>query len=65
MQPQNQPKLPPAMQWRRTNRLVEEDRQSQSTRSMLDEEDDDENLIVDVENTDQKPGGIYVPNFEV
>lgn len=52
------------MRWRRTNRLVDEDRQSNSTRSMLDEEDEDENLIIDVENTDQKPG-VYVPNFEV
>lgn len=59
-------KLPPAMQWRQNNRLMDEDGHSISTRSMLDEEDD-ENLIVDVENTDQPAGtnGMYVPNFEV
>lgn len=46
-------KLPPAMQWRQNNRLMDEE--------------DDENLIVDVENTDQPAGtnGMYVPNFEV
>jgi hypothetical protein len=59
-------KLPPAMQWRQNNRLMDEDNRSTSTRSMLDE-DEDENLIVDVENTDQPAGsgGMYVPNFEV
>jgi hypothetical protein len=45
---------------------MDEDGRSVSTRSMLDEEED-ENLIVDVENTDQPAGsgGMYVPNFEV
>lgn len=51
----------PTLQWRQAIRM--DDGRSISTRSMLDEEED-ENLIVDVENTDQQDSA-YIPNFEV
>lgn len=58
----DQPRLPSTMQWRRTNHIAEEDRQSTSTRSMLDEEED-ENSTSNAQNAVQKPR--YIPNFEV
>ncbi|KAI6190714.1 Protein CBR-EGL-9 [Aphelenchoides bicaudatus] len=55
-------KLPPSMQWRQNNRIMEDDSRSITTQSLVD---DEENLIVDVENTDQPTTGNYVPNFEI